>query len=189
MNEFERLLTRDHLAARLGLRTSEMTWWIWALRESRRYREFDIKRRNGGPPRRIQTPIKPIRDMQTRLLPMLASDYEPWPHVHGFVVGRSAVSNAQVHRGQRWILRIDLKDFFSDDQLRSGTRHVHGPPVRSSRRCCNGDRSDLLLSIQGCATTRCSNLARDLEPDLPRARRTPREVCQRGALQLLAIRR
>lgn len=112
MNAFDSLLTRDHLAAQLGLRTAEMTWWIWALRESRRYQEFEIQRRSGGEPRLIHTPIRPIRDMQTRLLPMLASVYEPWPHVHGFIAGRSAVTNAAVHRGQRWILRIDLKDFF-----------------------------------------------------------------------------
>lgn len=112
MNDFDSLLTRDHLAARLGLRTSEMTWWIWALRESRRYREFEIRRRTGSNPRLIQTPIKPIRDMQTRLLPMLASAYDPRPHVHGFVSERSAVTNAAVHRRQRWILRIDLTDFF-----------------------------------------------------------------------------
>ncbi len=112
MNDLESIFTRDQLATRLGLTAREMTWWIWALRESRRYNEFQIQRRSGGEPRIIQTPIKPIRDMQTALLPMLEAVYEPWPHVHGFVRGRSAVSNAAVHRGQRWILRIDLKGFF-----------------------------------------------------------------------------
>lgn len=112
MNEFESILTRDQLADRLGLTTRELTWWIWALRESRRYHEFEIERRSGGEPRTIQTPIKPIRDMQATLLPMLDAVYGPWPHVHGFVAGRSAVTNAAIHRGQRWILRVDLKDFF-----------------------------------------------------------------------------
>jgi hypothetical protein len=63
VTEFDGLLNRDHLAARLGLGTAEMTWWIWALRPSRRYHEFEIARRNGGEPRLIQTLIKPIRDM------------------------------------------------------------------------------------------------------------------------------
>ena len=112
MTDFEGLLSRDQVASRLGLRTAEMTWWIWALRESRRYHEFEISRRSGGEPRVIHTPIKPIRDMQTVVLRMLSGAYEPWPHVHGFVRARSALTNASVHRGQRWILRIDLKDFF-----------------------------------------------------------------------------
>ena len=112
MNDFNLIFTRDQLARRLGLTTRAMTWWIVALREERRYHEFPIERRNGGEPRIIQTPIKPIRDLQTALLPLLDSVYQPWPHVHGFVRGRSAVTNAAVHRGQRWILRIDLKDFF-----------------------------------------------------------------------------
>lgn len=112
LTAFDGLLTRDQLAARLGLSPRQMTWWIWSLRESRRYREFEIARRSGDRPRLIQTPIKPIRDMQDILLPMFADAYMPWPHVHGFVYGRSAVTNAAVHRGQRWILRIDLRDFF-----------------------------------------------------------------------------
>jgi len=112
MTELTTLLTRDDVARLLGLSMRELTWWIWALRESRRYHEFEIDRRSGGKPRLIQTPIKPIRDMQETLRPMLDEVYEPWPHVHGFVEGRSAVTNATVHRRQRWILRIDIKDFF-----------------------------------------------------------------------------
>lgn len=112
MSTFDSILTRDQLAAWFGLTTREMTWWIWALRESRRYRQFHIERRNGGTPRLIQTPIKPIRDMQAKLLPVLEEAYEPWPHVHGFVRGRSTVTNAEIHRRQRWIVRVDLKDFF-----------------------------------------------------------------------------
>ncbi len=105
-------LTRDDVAAFLGVPTKTLTWWIWALNEHRRYHEFTIDRRTGGEPRVISAPIKPIKDFQQGLLPLLETAYNPRPHVHGFVRGKSAVTNAAVHRKQRWLLRIDLKDFF-----------------------------------------------------------------------------
>lgn len=105
-------LTRDHVAQYLGVAPKTLTWWIWALNENRRYYEFTIDRRTGGHPRTIRAPIKPIKDFQHTLLPLLETAYTPRSHVHGFVEGKSAVTNARVHHNQRWILRIDLKDFF-----------------------------------------------------------------------------
>ena len=43
----------------------------------------------------------------TKLLP-----YEAPDHVHGFVRGRSTVSNASQHLGKTCVLRVDLEDFF-----------------------------------------------------------------------------
>ena len=43
----------------------------------------------------------------TKLLP-----YEAPDHVHGFVRGRSTVSNASQHLGKACVLRVDLEDFF-----------------------------------------------------------------------------
>jgi hypothetical protein len=43
----------------------------------------------------------------TSLLP-----YEVPDHVHGFVHGRSTVSNASQHLGKKCVLRVDLEDFF-----------------------------------------------------------------------------
>jgi RNA-directed DNA polymerase len=111
-NGIPALLTRRDVAEYLGLDLRLLTWWVWAYAERKRYYEFEIERRTGGPPRIISAPIKPIKDLQRGLLPMLEAAYVPRPHVHGFTRSRSAVTNAAVHRGQRWILRIDLKDFF-----------------------------------------------------------------------------
>jgi RNA-directed DNA polymerase len=43
----------------------------------------------------------------TKVLPYKAPD-----HVHGFVRGRSTVSNASQHLGKACVLRVDLEDFF-----------------------------------------------------------------------------
>lgn len=97
-------LTRGDVARYLGVNLRTLTWWLWALNEERRYYEFTIARRTGGEPRTIRAPIKPIKDFQRDLLRMLEGAYEPRPHVHGFVRGKSPLTNAAMHRNQRWIL-------------------------------------------------------------------------------------
>jgi RNA-directed DNA polymerase len=107
------LYTRGDVATLLGSPLHELTWWIWALRPSRRYTRFEIARRGEGlPPRVIQAPIKPIKDVQRRLADILLRVYEPRAHVHGFVMGRSPLTNAQQHERQRWLMKIDLANFF-----------------------------------------------------------------------------
>jgi RNA-directed DNA polymerase len=38
--------------------------------------------------------------------------YKVRPYVKGYVKGSSFVDNARYHEGQRWVLNIDIKDFF-----------------------------------------------------------------------------
>ena len=92
----------------------ELTWWIWALDENKRYKRFEIARRSGGDPREINAPIKPIKDMQRTLAQHIAQIYRPRDHVHGFVEGRSILSNSSRHRRKTWVLRVDLWKFFDE---------------------------------------------------------------------------
>jgi RNA-directed DNA polymerase len=105
------LSNRRDVAALLELPLPELTWLVFALRPSRRYRRFEIDRSNGTK-RTIQAPIKPLKEVQRRLVDRLTEIYEPPSHVHGFVRQRSPISNARVHRGREWVLRVDLTDFF-----------------------------------------------------------------------------
>ena len=109
--EIPPLLTNGDIATLLGVKTSELTWWIWGLSSERRYTRFEISKRSGDF-RTIDAPIKPIKDMQRRLADVLLEVYEPKAHVHGFVAGRSPRTNAEQHQGQRWLLKLDLEDFF-----------------------------------------------------------------------------
>src|SRR5690349_16295187 len=106
------LVTRGDVATLLELPLRELTWWLWGIREHRRYEEFDIPRRSTERPRRISAPIKPIKDLQKRLAVILNDCFSPMPNVHGYVEGRSPVSNARIHKRREWLLRFDLKDFF-----------------------------------------------------------------------------
>jgi RNA-directed DNA polymerase len=105
------LLTPADVADMLDVPLRKLTWWLWVLDGTRRYREFEIERRNGEP-RLIRSPIKPIKDLQRKLADALVDNYSPSTHVHGFAPGRSIVSNATPHRRQVWVMRVDIADFF-----------------------------------------------------------------------------
>jgi RNA-directed DNA polymerase len=105
------LLTREDVASLVGLQLWQLTWWVWALNPHRRYDHFNI-RRSDGSRRAISAPIKPIKDIQRCIATVLSATYEPPAHVHGFTTGRSPLTNAREHVRQRWVLRVDLEDFF-----------------------------------------------------------------------------
>ena len=105
------LMTRGDVAQLLGVELNKLTWWTWALDERRRYRDFDVAKRNGEV-RTISAPIPPIKDIQRKLAMHLTRWYSPPVHVHGYVSGRDPKTNARPHRRQEWVLRADLKEFF-----------------------------------------------------------------------------
>ena len=96
------------LAALLGL---DFDLALRDLEAGRAYRSFDIPKKSGGK-RRIEAPRGPLHALQKELSVRLQSVHEPEPGSHGFVEGRSIVSNAGFHLGRRWVLNVDLKDFF-----------------------------------------------------------------------------
>lgn len=88
-----------------------MIYVLYSADASMRYRTFEIPKRTGGM-RVISAPRGLIRDLQTRLAPLIAAAYDAHPSAHGFLPQRSVVTNAQEHLGQRLVLNIDLEDFF-----------------------------------------------------------------------------
>lgn len=75
------------------------------------YREFEIPKRRGGV-RKIASPRKGLALAQDRLSAILAAHYIPKKHVKGYVKGESFLTNAAYHEKQKWILNIDVKDFY-----------------------------------------------------------------------------
>ena len=77
-----------------------------------RYKQFKIKKKSGGY-RQITTP----RNQSFMLLLRYVNEifkavYSPSDYAMGFTEQRSVATNANVHKGQNYILNIDLKDFF-----------------------------------------------------------------------------
>src|SRR5690606_34051731 len=82
-------------------------WWF----RSRMYSQFDIAKRSGKA-RTITAPDKRLKIIQSRLAPLLDRLYRPRQPVHGFVSDRSVKTNAEAHGRRRFVVNLDLQDFF-----------------------------------------------------------------------------
>lgn len=75
------------------------------------YHSFEIPKKTGGS-RNISAPSKSLRKIQRRINLILSLLFTPKEAAHGFVNKRSIVTNATIHVGKKFILNVDLKDFF-----------------------------------------------------------------------------
>ncbi|MBA3392157.1 MAG: RNA-directed DNA polymerase [Deltaproteobacteria bacterium] len=75
------------------------------------YVEFEIAKAKGGT-RRIAAPRGPLRKVQRVLLDRILAKVPLHDACHGFVPGRSTVTNAGPHQRAAIVVKLDLKDFF-----------------------------------------------------------------------------
>lgn len=97
------------LLAYLGIGAAELRK-IWYYR-GRMYQHFSIAK---GPKkvRMISAPDQRLKFLQRKLAAKLDEIYKPRNPVHGFVLTRSVKTNALAHLHRRFVINIDLKDFF-----------------------------------------------------------------------------
>lgn len=82
-------------------------WWF----RGRMYSQFDIAKRSGKV-RTITAPDRRLKIIQRKLAPLLDQLYRPRHPVHGFVPHRSVKTNAEAHGRRRFVVNLDLQDFF-----------------------------------------------------------------------------
>jgi RNA-directed DNA polymerase len=75
------------------------------------YRRFLIPKRSGGQ-RAIWAPLPQLKAAQRWVLANVVERLPVHGAAHGFLTGRSTITNAAQHLGSRAVLKIDLKDFF-----------------------------------------------------------------------------
>ncbi len=75
------------------------------------YTTYTIPKRDGSD-RTICAPKKQLKWVQRQILHHILTKAPPHSAAHGFVNGRSTVSNAGPHVGAELIVKFDLKDFF-----------------------------------------------------------------------------
>ena len=75
------------------------------------YVDFEIPKASGGT-RVISAPRAPLRAIQRQILAQILAPIPAHDAAHGFVVGRSTVTNAAPHVGARLLLQTDVRDFF-----------------------------------------------------------------------------
>ncbi len=75
------------------------------------YVEFEVTKATGGT-RRIAAPRKPLRAAQRKILDEILAKVPVHQAAHGFLPGRSTVTNARPHLGAAIVVKMDLVDFF-----------------------------------------------------------------------------
>ncbi|WP_201511674.1 reverse transcriptase family protein [Psychrobacter alimentarius] len=75
------------------------------------YTYFTINKRNGTP-RQIWSPIPRLKFVQRWILENILNNLTTHGAAHGFVRGKSIVTNAAVHSNSALLIKLDVKDFF-----------------------------------------------------------------------------
>lgn len=75
------------------------------------YTRFTLNKR-GGAPRTISAPSPQLKWVQRRILHKILERIPVHRAAHGFVSGRSTVTNAEPHQGTALIVKFDIRDFF-----------------------------------------------------------------------------
>jgi RNA-directed DNA polymerase len=124
---FQSLRSRADLASLLGVTEPDLRYYLY--RGGRRYSDFQISKRGGGV-RVISAPNYSLKLLQKKLNQVLAAVYRRKPNVHGFARDRSIVSNAKVHLNKKWIVNVDLLDFFPSISYYRVRGMFMAPPYR-----------------------------------------------------------
>ncbi|MGT3163439.1 reverse transcriptase domain-containing protein [Yersinia enterocolitica] len=98
------------LAALFNLTYEELSKLIYPT-PNRSYYQFAIDKKNGSK-RVISAPKKKLKIVQKKIADELLTLYPIRDVSHGFIKGKSIVSNAEKHVLKSCVLNIDLEDFF-----------------------------------------------------------------------------
>ena len=112
-NELPPLDTPQQLAEALGLTIPQLRWLVYHREAATgiHYRRFTIPKRNGGE-RPIWAPLPKLKAAQQWIRVNIAERLPVHGSAHGFLPGRSTLSNAHVHTNPRIVLKMDIRDFF-----------------------------------------------------------------------------
>lgn len=113
---FKQLQNFDDIASLLGVSTGHL-FKILITNKTQNYTEFSITKRNGDT-RIIHSPIKSLKILQIRFKKILEENFKPHHKAHGFIKNRDFISNASQHINKKYVLNLDLENFFNSISYR-----------------------------------------------------------------------
>jgi RNA-directed DNA polymerase len=107
------LNTPADLAAALGLTISRLRWLCYHTEAATRihYVQFEVPKKSGGT-RTLSAPHRTLAAAQEWVLINILMKLPVEPSAHGFVPGRSTLTNALPHAGRDVVINMDLEGFF-----------------------------------------------------------------------------
>lgn len=110
--------SRKELAAILGYPPKSLTAIVYQTPQALKYTTFSIDKKSGGK-RIIKAPVPKLKKLQSHLshllyrcLAEIEKERSSKPISFGFRRDRSIAENAARHKRRRWVLNLDLEDFF-----------------------------------------------------------------------------
>ncbi len=109
----------EDFASILDYTATGLSYILYKGPTSGRYTVFDIPKRSGGT-RKIHAPDERLKGLQKKLTSILEECHEEivqqrgFRHTfsHGFECNRSIITNAWMHKKRRFVLNLDLENFF-----------------------------------------------------------------------------
>ena len=108
------LRSEAELAVWLGIPLTRLRWYTHDRSAERtwHYVRYAVPKRGGQGERIILAPRRELKALHRRVLHGIVAKVPVAATTHGFVAGRSTLSNASEHAGKGVVLKLDLKDFF-----------------------------------------------------------------------------
>jgi RNA-directed DNA polymerase len=139
------LSTPADVATALGVTIPQLRFLAFHAEASRvmHYRHFEVPKRTGGV-RRLSAPMPKLATAQAWILANVLEKLPTESPAHGFIKGRSTVTNARPHAGRDIVVNQDLVDFFPT---------ITFPRVRGMFARCG--YSPAVATILALLTTEC----------------------------------
>jgi hypothetical protein len=109
----------DSLAKALGLTIPRLRWLTYHrdVDTGTHYHRWLVPKRDGSP-RLISAPKPELKAAQRWIMREVTEHLPVHGAAHGFLAGRSIVTNAQVHAGARVVVKLDIKGFYPTVTMR-----------------------------------------------------------------------
>jgi len=113
-NELPELQDVHALAAALGLTIPRLRWLIYhrEVDTGTHYHRWTVAKRSGKGLRLISAPKPDLKRAQTWVARNISEHLPVHGAAHGFLAGRSTLSNAVPHAGARVVIKFDIRDFY-----------------------------------------------------------------------------
>lgn len=110
-DKFLALQSARDVAALLEVEYSQLTYHLYKSTSAEKYITFSIPKRSGDE-REIKAPKSAIKILQKKLNILLQQIYKRNEPVHSYIYRHSVVTNAHRHVNKKWVLNVDLSNFF-----------------------------------------------------------------------------
>jgi RNA-directed DNA polymerase len=121
------------IADLLEVTYDRLIYHIYGVPDSEKYVEFEVPKKSGSS-RKISAPLTTLKIIQRKLSQVLYSVYDPKTSVHGFIPSRSIITNAKPHLRKRFILNLDLENFFDTIHFGRVRGVFMAPPYNRSEK-------------------------------------------------------